>query len=388
MLYNLDLHIHGLFSGAVSKNMKPEIIAEQARLKGLHGVGTGDILHPKWREMFIEETVKKRDGFEKDGIFFFLQTEVEDMYRVHHVLLFPSLSQVEDFSKEIKSKTNLEADGRPKIHMTPEEIKEIAHNIGCLIGPAHAFTPYTGYYSRFNSLKEGYGKNDIDFLELGLSADTEMADQIKELQEVIFLSNSDAHSPWPNKLGREFNVIEMEELSFESLRNALKKRKIEKNIGLDPREGKYHKTRCRKCFTFYDPEEAKKLGWRCKKCGGIIKKGVDYRIKELSSVEKGIHPKWRAKYIHIIPLSEIISLALNTNYYAKKVQELWKKLVERYGNEINILLNIEIEEIKKINKEVGKIISLFRKGKIKYIPGGAGKYGEIYIEKQSSLSNF
>lgn len=38
----------------------------------------------------------------------------------------------------------------------------------CLIGPAHAFTPWTGMYKSFNSIYDCYEKK-VDFVELGLS---------------------------------------------------------------------------------------------------------------------------------------------------------------------------------------------------------------------------
>ena len=33
-----------------------------------------------------------------------------------------------------------------------------------------------------------------------------------------FLTNSDAHSPWPHRLGREFNQIELEDISYTSIK--------------------------------------------------------------------------------------------------------------------------------------------------------------------------
>lgn len=57
-----------------------------------------------------------------------------------------------------------------------------------------------------------------DFLELGLSADTNMADRIEELQDIVFLTNSDAHSPWPHRLGREFNRLKLDDFSYTSLK--------------------------------------------------------------------------------------------------------------------------------------------------------------------------
>ena len=69
------------------------------------------------------------------------------------------------------------------------------------------------------SLQECYQEKAkrIRFIELGLSADTDYADRIAELSSRTFLSNSDAHSPRSNKLAREFNQMEMENLSYQDL---------------------------------------------------------------------------------------------------------------------------------------------------------------------------
>ena len=64
-----------------------------------------------------------------------------------------------------------------------------------MIGPAHAFTPWTAMYAYFDRVADCYGSQSIDFLELGLSADSSYGAAIPDLHNVPFLSNSDAHSP-------------------------------------------------------------------------------------------------------------------------------------------------------------------------------------------------
>ncbi|MDP2940562.1 MAG: TIGR00375 family protein [Candidatus Omnitrophota bacterium] len=405
---NVDLHMHGLYSGAVSKSMIPKVIAEQAPLKGLDIVGSSDILNNKWVKL-IKEQLKMIDGglLEADNkTKFILQTEVEDQNRVHHIILFPNFSKVEEIREKLKNKCkDLDVDGRPKIWMGGEELAEICIESDCLIGFAHAFTPYFGLFSKFNSYKECYGSkwNKIHFLELGLSADTNMADRISELHNLTFTSNSDAHSPWPNKLGREFNTFKVKEITFEEIAKALKReagRKSVLNVGFNPLEGKYHKTRCIGCLTFFDPHEAKKLNWRCNNCSKPIKKGVDFRIEELSDLPFGNHPEHRPEYKHIIPLSEIIALALGiNNAWSVKVQTIWKEFIDKFGNEIDILLNVDINNLANINKEIARYVQFFREEKIEYVPGGAGVYGKLLrpgeqpeIEKskikQKSLSDF
>ena len=313
---NADLHIHGPFAGGVSEKMSPNTIAQTAPLKGLQLIGTGDILNKNWIGI-VQSQLQKTDDeaiyLHKNGTKFILQTEIADDNRIHHIVLFPSLSKVSEVREKFaKYCTDLDKEGRPSIHLTGEQIAEICNEAGCLLGFSHAFTPYFGLYSKFDSYKKCYGKywDKIAFMELGLSADTNMADRISELHELTFTSNSDAHSAWPNKLGREFNVFEMKEISFEEIKKVLKRedgRKCVLNVKFNPLEGKYHKTRCTGCLQFFEPKDAEKFWWKCPNCRKPIKKGVDWRIEELSDVPKDNHHAHRPQCLHTIPLSEIIS---------------------------------------------------------------------------------
>lgn len=402
IIINADLHLHGLYSGAVSERMIPKVIAEQAKLKGLHLVGTADILNSGWIKLVKEQLSK--DGKEgllmhSNGTKFILQTEVEDLRRVHHIIFFPDWAKVEELRNAFKAKcSNLDIDGRPTIRLNGEELAEYCIKADCLIGPSHAFTPWTALFKEYNSIKECYGSytNKIFFLELGLSADTNMADRISELHNLTFLSNSDGHSPWPNKLGREFNTFSLEDFSYDAIVKALKRQgnknnKVILNAGLNPLEGKYHKTRCIGCLTFFNLNQAIKAKWKCPTCGKPIKKGVADRIAQLADLPEGKHPPFRPPYKHIIPLSEIIALALGIETaYSEKVQALWKEFVEKCGSEISVLLEKDIAELARINENVAKYINYFREEKIKYIPGGAGVYGKLISpeekkEKQTRL---
>ena len=115
--------------------------------------------------------------------------------------------------------------------------------------PAHAFTPHKSVYGNcVRRLPEMFSKSTlkkIPAIELGLSANTEIADRLKELAEYTFLTNSDAHSL--PKIGREYNIIELEKANFKEVLLALQRkegRKISANYGLDPKLGKYHRTFC------------------------------------------------------------------------------------------------------------------------------------------------
>ena len=391
MLVNADLHIHSKYSMATSPKMDIPTLAVESRKKGIQLVGSGDCLHPKW----LAE-IRKYD--EEDGIFklddtsFVLTTEVEDINQVHHLLIIPSISKAEELYEFMKPYSrDIDSDGRPGVRLDGERIAEAARSAGALIGPAHAFTPWTAMYAYHNSLKECYGDmaGYIYFIELGLSADTSYADRIAELRCLTFLTNSDAHSPYVNKLAREFNRFEMDGISFDELKMAIireKGRKPVLNVGMPPEEGKYNESACIRCFRHYTLRESMMKSWKCS-CGGTIKKGVKDRVNELASYNEPQHPDHRPPYIHIIPLSEIIAKGLGTGVNTKGVQGIWNDLIGKYGSEVTVLVDADING-SGIDERVTKAIMAFREGKIKVNPGGGGQYGSVEMrDSYSDRSN-
>lgn len=405
--YAMDLHIHGTYSGATSDQMVFDVIAEQAVYKGLDFVGTGDILHPKWIEMVQAELERTAEGVfqhSRHGTKFVLTVEVEDQHKVHHLLLLPSLDKAKELREKFGPHTSdMNIDGRPSLDLAAPEIVEMGADSSCLIGPSHAFTPWTSIFKEFDSLEECYDDQlkNVDFLELGLSADTYMADRIAELEDLTFLSNSDAHSPWPNKLGREFNRFELSEPTASSLFKSIKKRKnLTLNVGLNPKHGKYHLTACSRCYKTFSIDEAKSLDWRCDDCGGILKKGVSDRVDELADFEESHCPSFRPDYLHISPLSEVLALARgHSDPRSKGVQQAWSSLVEHFSDEISVLIDVPISDLKEFSDpSVGFMVEEFRRGNLEISPGGGGKYGKLKIprkvikaqkkEGQKTLSDF
>jgi len=387
---DFDLHIHGKYSGGVSPKMEIPVIAEKAEKKGLDIVGTGDILNPKWLSHVKEETVQPDGYLERDEIKFLPTTELEDEDRIHHMIIFSDLETVEKAYQDFKEYSDdIRREGRPRIKADGEKIVEIANNHGALIGPCHAFTPYTAIYGKKDSLKECYGDQveKLDFLELGLSADSEMASRISDHEDLVFLSNSDAHSPWPHRLGREFNRAELSEESFEGLKKLFngESGEIRLNAGLDPREGKYHCSACNSCHQKYSLEEAEKFNWSCQECSGTIKKGVKDRVNELAD-KKADYP---VEYLHLPPLAKIIQYTVShSSPTTKTVQEKWKAFNDEFGAEIDILVEENIDDLAEIDTEVAESIRKFREDEVVMIPGGGGNYGErILPESEKEASN-
>jgi uncharacterized protein (TIGR00375 family) len=388
-LYNSDLHIHGPFAGGTSKNLSVEKIAEMGYYKGLHINPIGDLTHKPWfddvfsklqceDECFFYD-VKTNQGDKR--VNFILSTEVQAKDRTHHLILFPDKNSVLTFREKIKPNCKHmdgSRDGRPWLSLSAEEIAKVCVELDLVFGPAHAYTPYFGVYAHYDSLKQAYGKyfDDLDFLELGLSADSYIANNIEELKPITFLSNSDAHSFWPHRLGREFNTFNLNNPNYYEIEKALHKkdgRDLVMNFGLDPKEGMYHKTRCKMCLAFYDLKNAIQRKWRCS-CGGQIKKGVCERIDEITNFKTQTYV--RPEYKHILPLAEIIAFAIKSkNVLSPKVQKIWHDFILVSETEINALITTPEKDLIEINEDLAKHILAFRKGYVSYFPGGGGQYG-------------
>jgi uncharacterized protein (TIGR00375 family) len=392
MLMNADLHIHSRFSAATSDSMDIETLSRQAPRKGIQLVGTGDCLHGGWLEQ-IKSCSRIDDGtFERNGTRFILSAEIEDMHRVHHLVYFPSLSAVESFKEHVKgSSKNLETDGRPNVAMGGSELAALAKDVDALIGPAHAFTPWTSMYAAHGSLADCYGDLApyVSFVELGLSADTDYADTIDELHRLTFLTNSDCHSPHPVRLAREFTRFQVSEPTFGELRKAILRTGGNGpvlNVGLPPQEGKYNESACISCFTHYGLEDAERRRWKCR-CGKRIKKGVRDRIAQMANRKTPLHPEHRPPYLHVIPLAEIITKAIGQHTpFSQTVERRWEELIVEMGDEISVLVDGDLGRIRRVTSPaIADAIQLFREHKVVIVPGGGGKYGSIELPSDSTV---
>jgi uncharacterized protein (TIGR00375 family) len=150
------------------------------------------------------------------------------------------------------------------------------------------------------------------------------------------------------------------------------------NVGLFPEEGKYNRTACIRCFKQYSQIQKDEFHSRCPECRGQIKTGVADRVNQLANRAETLHPPDRPPYVHLIPLAEIIAMALGYKSASTAgVQRIWEELTFDH-TEIEVLLEVELGEI-KADPNVIEAISLFRSGEVLLLPGGGGKYGEIRL---------
>ncbi len=392
MIINADLHIHSHFSKSASKDMTIERISLEAPKKGINLVATGDCLHPGWIKEIKTCNYVDEGTFELNQTRFILSAEIEDKDHIHHLIYFHDLSKIDEFKEKIKNKSsNIEKDGKPKIRLDAEEIAFIAKDVDALIGPSHIFSPWTGVYSIKNSISECYKDmtDYVKFVELGLSASSDLADRIQELHRLTFLSNSDSHNPHPVRFGREFNKFKINDITFKEVKKAMLRINGNKsilNVGLPPQEGKYFESACVFCNKHYELREAKYFNWKCY-CGNEIKKGVKHQIEEKASFLEPQHPYHRPEYQYTIPLSEIITKAIGQrNPFTEISYKRWNELISAFGNEIKILFDVDIKDIARITvPSITEAIQAFRHGDYIIKPGGGGKYGQIFFPKERDL---
>lgn len=393
MRFISDLHIHSRFSRATSKDLTIKNLERYARLKGLDVLGTGDFTHPEWIKELKANLNDDGNGIYRteSGFSFILQTEISSIYtqdgkgrRVHNIILAPSLEIVEQINAELGKRGRLDYDGRPIFNLPCPELVEMMRNISTEIEviPAHIWTPWFSMFgssSGFNSVEECFKDQarHIHALETGLSSDPAMNWRLSSLDKYTLISNSDSHSFWPWRIGRECNIFELKELSYKSMLNTIRtKEGFSETIEFWPHEGKYHYDGHRNCNVVLEPKEAMRLNSICPICKRLLTIGVLHRVEELADRPEGFRPKGAVPFRNIIPLSELIAGAIGGLPASKKAWEEYNSLMKSFGNELNVLLDAEEEELRrKAPEKIAELIIKNRQQKIRFLPGYDGVYG-------------
>jgi len=391
--YFLDMHVHI----GRSENNKPikitaakslnfaNIAKECVERKGINIVGIVDCGSPYVQED-IENFLETGEAYEikeggiiyKDSLCMILGSEIETCEKredgrigsAHNVCFFPFLKDIKAFTNEMSHHIKNITLSSQRSDLSAKELLEIVEKHNGFLMPAHCFTPHKSFYGNCTDslrkiFKEGYEK--IFCIELGLSSDTYLADEITELENKTFLTNSDAHSL--PKIAREYNKIKMNGISYTELVKALKReegRGIVANYGLDPKLGKYHRTFCEKCE---QNVEGIAPVLTCPHCDSKnITVGVFDRIEVIKDKENSKSPAHRPEYIYQIPLQFIPGIG-------NKMQQ---KLIDHFETEMNILHKAGQDDIEAVvGEKMAKTIISAREGKLGIIEGGGGIYGKI-----------
>lgn len=385
-----DLHVHigrtesgkpVKITAARSLNFA-NIAKECADRKGINIVGIIDCASPYVIED-IEEFLKTGDAFElknggiiyKDKVCILLGSEIETSEKgrngkcgaAHNVCFFPYLKDIKAFSNEMRNHIKNITLSTQRANISGYELIDIVEKYNGILIPAHIFTPFKSYYGNCTDRLEDIFKekyNKIFAVELGLSSDTFLADEISELENKTFLTNSDAHSL--PKIAREYNKMQVEDISFKEVVKALKNeggRKIITNYGLDPKLGKYHRTYCDNCDSVIETAEPIFI---CPKCGSEkVTFGVFDRIELIRDKKETKSPENRPPYVYQVPLGFVPGVGGRTI----------EKLLDTFETEMNILHKLSKDDIEAVvGEKIAQSIDRARKGKAKVQVGGGGNY--------------
>jgi uncharacterized protein (TIGR00375 family) len=400
-----DLHIHSRYSRATSPQMRIKEIARFAKVKGLNLIGTGDFTHPEWLKEIQETLVPEQStglyrvvGKGDSPVRFMLTTEVctifnfqKDIKKIHHVILTPNIGTAIQINETLERHGDLVADGRPILKMTASQLIEevMAVSRENIVFPAHIWTPWFsvfGAFSGFDSIEECYQDmtKHIHALETGLSSDPSMNWRLSRLDQFALVSNSDCHSFWPWRIGREANVFDLPKMSYYEVVDAICRNdstRFKFTIETDPAYGRYHWTGHRKCNVSLSPQEAQKFGNICPVCRKKLTKGVEHRIEELADRPIGFTPDDKPGFVRLLPLSEIIAAILGeTSPSTKTVWRIYNLLVGRFGDEYTVLMNADKDALFEVTDPVvAESILRVRTGAVSVVPGYDGVYGKLEL---------
>ena len=403
-----DFHIHSKYSRATSKYLDLPHLYQWAKLKGIQLLGTGDFTHPAWFQHLSEqlqpaagglyqlrpETAQPLDDLlpssvRHQPVWFVPTVEISNIYkragkvrRLHNLVIAKDLKTAAQINQKLGQIGNLKADGRPILGLDSQDLLNLVLEVDDknLFIPAHIWTPWFAMFgskSGFDSLEQAFGqdKQYIYAVETGLSADPAMCRRIPDLDQMLLVSNSDAHSF--KKLGREANLLDTP-AEYNAVYQAIKtKQQFVGTIEFFPQEGKYYADGHAKCGIRFTPQESKQHQLICPKCGKPLTLGVLYRVEQLADdqpageTEKEVH--------YIIPLPEILSEILKRGVNTKTVERVYFAALEQLGNEFDILLNLPIERIAQHDQTLAVAIQRLRQGQVYLEPGYDGVFGVVKV---------
>ena len=408
----VDLHSHSSYAGGVGTIQLPSL-AETMRYKGIQVFGVGDCLFPAWRKEYqaqLTETSENLFHLKGTAAHFIRQTEViftvtlsryKHRIMAHHIILFPDDNAIDKMTDWLKKKGHKNTIARPFIVCRDEhELQDSLFEIQAIdprleIIPAHILTPdgVLGSKNGLGSWTEFYGDfvSNIHAVETGLSADPRMLCQIPDLQGKAVISNSDCHSAALNRVGREFTILDINEMSYDGIIQSLRNRKILMTAEFLPSEGRYyltghradrHEDKSEVCFL-----DAKDDITLCPLCGKKLLPGVKSRAKQLSDLS--IVPVTQP-FMHLIPLIEVIAFALKLKSVDNnKVIASYKKCLSIFNTEIELWQSSaeNIQELLDNNlpQEIIQHIIAVRKGDFCFDPPGFdGCYGILNIHLENT----
>lgn len=236
--FRADLHIHTLLSPCGDLEMSPANIVKAAAQRNIQILGIAD--HNSTKHGPLVQKLAQ-----KEGIFTLCGAEVTTKEEAHCLTFFETLESLAQFQQYLdehlaKIKNDPKYFGYQVVideqEMIVEEVEHLlisainqsldqvekkVHELNGLFIPAHIDRPK---YSLTSQL--GFVPPDIKADALEISKHTTRDEIVKKfpyLDSFTFITSSDAH--FPHDIGQTTTIFELEELTFDEIRMALKKEK-------------------------------------------------------------------------------------------------------------------------------------------------------------------
>lgn len=390
MLHFIDFHTHSAYSRGTSEklyNIRETV--KVAKRKGVTVLGSGDILHQKWR-LHVQTSLTLNETIDKVKI---LPTVEVDIGKIHTVIIFPEFKVVYDAYKILSKYGNLEV-GRPVLHCTPMDMiyELITIDERIMFIPAHIWTSWFGVLgmrSGYNRIEEYYGDMSryVYAIETGMSSNIIMNWRCSFLDKYFKFSSSDLHSPSSHRLGREATIFlsESDGFDYEEFWKYIRygrdnKKKYDRigTIEVPPEYGKYHLDGHRATRHENNIPYCTEYGTMCPICKKKLTIGVNHRIEDLATRPKGYIPMYPEYFSELLPLEELIAIYKGYTSPNPETFNIWKMMTKKIGTEYEILMVIDESELRRyVGEKFTKLIIANRKGNIKIEAGYDGQYGKI-----------
>lgn len=390
-----DLHIHLGWAGEPGGGVKisaardltlANILQEAKERKGIRLIGVIDgttrgALQDLER-LLADGRVAERPGggLAYDEVTLIPGAEVEVTHRgrpLHLLCYFRGAREVREFAAWQAARVKNTQLSTQRHHGTEAaDVVSFTASLGGMVIPAHIFTPFKSALGAAAAISEIIPPElwgHVPAVELGLSADTQLADELPELGAFAFVTNSDAHSL--GKIGREYSRLRLAEPSFDEWAMALRGeqgRRVAANFGLDPRLGKYHRTYCLTCDSRVDGEPPVlhcPVAYQHKVVLGVLDRIRHYRAWQEGRFEPV--RRERPPYVHQVPLSFVPGLG----------KRGFERLLAAFGTEMGVLHQASEEALAEVvGPRLARLVAAAREGSLAIESGAGGFYGKVLAE--------
>lgn len=303
---------------------------------------------------------------------------------VHLLCYFPDLAALEEFGRWQETVVRNPSLSTQRHRASGEEVVRRVAAAGGFVVPAHSFTPYRSILAAAGSVEAVIPRElwaHVPGVELGLSADTALADRVPELRDFAFVTGSDAHSR--GKIAREYMALEVSGPTFAELRLALtgaEGRRVLANFGLDPRLGKYHRSFCLDCgapLTGPPPQDRCPRDPSHRLVPGVLDRAYLLAGPPEAAETEGPtgwplpgRPSGRARppYVYQVPLQFVPGVGSRG----------LDRLVAAFGSEMAVLHEATREQLAEVvGPALADRIDAARSGRMGVTPGAGGTYGKL-----------